>query len=102
MFADLGSNFGKWLLLSALQGGIGTAVLHAKISTIRNCYLAMSSADEQEHKLLREYRSRFFAGVVTGKLYVRHAACNPSGVPANESIGRESAEEIKAEMEGPA
>jgi type I restriction enzyme S subunit len=95
--------FVMWLLNSgpiygqALQDVIGAAAPHVNISTIRNFFLAMPSRDEQkrityhieselrpihiavtrierEIDLLREYRTRLVADVVTGKLDVREAA----------------------------
>jgi type I restriction enzyme S subunit len=95
--------FVMWLLNSgpiygqALQDVIGAAAPHVNISTIRNFFLAMPSRDEQkrithhieselrpihlaetrierEIELLREYRTRLVADVVTGKLDVGEAA----------------------------
>jgi len=95
--------FVMWLLNSgpiygqALQDVIGAAAPHVNISTIRNFFLAMPSRDEQnkiadyiesqgrpidiavarierEIDLLREYRTRLVADVVTGKLDIREAA----------------------------
>lgn len=92
-----------WLLNSkptygqALQDVMGATAPHVNISTIRNYYLAMPPLNEQaaivhhiesanrpmeasidrfrrEIELLREYRTRLIADVVTGKLDVREAA----------------------------
>jgi type I restriction enzyme S subunit len=99
----------------ALQDVMGATAPHINISTIRNYYLALPSAEEQEliirHinsttgpidiaiarvgrevALLREYRARLAADVVTGKLDVRVAA---EGIP-RESMPREvTAEDVK-------
>ena len=95
--------FVMWLLDSkptcaqALQDVMGATAPHVNISTIRNYSLAMPAFDEQkaivnyietethpighavirlerEIDLLREYRTRLVADVVTGKLDVREAA----------------------------
>ncbi len=95
--------FVMWLLNSkptyaqALQDVMGATAPHVNISTIRNYSLAMPAFDEQkaivnyietethpighavirlerEIDLLREYRTRLVADVVTGKLDVREAA----------------------------
>ena len=97
------SHFVMWLLNSrstygqALQDVMGATAPHVNISTIRNYFLAMPSKLEQEDlvkhiesetrsldvamdraareiALLREYRARLVADVVTGKLNVREAA----------------------------
>jgi type I restriction enzyme S subunit len=80
----------------ALQDVMGATVPHVNISTIRNYVLALPTKQEQEAivlhikceaspieiaisrlereiKLLREYRTRLVADVVTGKLDVREA-----------------------------
>jgi type I restriction enzyme, S subunit len=81
----------------ALQDVMGATAPHVNISTIRNFFLAMPARQEQEAiveqvlsevrpiedaisrlereiELLREYRTRLVADVVTGKLDVREAA----------------------------
>jgi type I restriction enzyme S subunit len=81
----------------ALQDATGATAPHVNISTIRNYYLALPDKSEQEEisrnlsleegpintaisrlereiELLREYRTRLVADVVTGKLDVREAA----------------------------
>jgi type I restriction enzyme, S subunit len=81
----------------ALQDVMGATAPHVNISTIRNYFLAMPTKQEQkmivrhvesetrpietaitrlerEIELLREYRTRLVADVVTGKLDVREAA----------------------------
>lgn len=92
-----------WLLNSgptygqALQDVMGATSPHVNISTIRNFFLAIPPASEQieiadkieseadpidsavarierEIELLREYRTRLVADVVTGKLDVRELA----------------------------
>jgi len=97
------SRFVMWLLNTrstygqALQDVMGATAPHINISTIRNYFLAMPSAGEQQEiahhiesethsidvameriereiDLLREYRTRLVADVVTGKLDVREAA----------------------------
>jgi type I restriction enzyme S subunit len=97
------SKFVMWLLNSrstygqALQDVMGATAPHVNISTIRNYYLALPPKREQEAvverigaethpievaidrlereiDLLREYRTRLVADVVTGKLDVREAA----------------------------
>lgn len=97
------SKFVMWLLNSrstygqALQDVMGATAPHVNISTIRNYYLALPPKREQEAvverigaethpievaidrlkreiELLREYRTRLVADVVTGKLDVREAA----------------------------
>jgi type I restriction enzyme S subunit len=97
------SHFVMWLLNSrstygqALQDVTGATAPHVNISTIRNYFLAVPSGEEQEAivhhielatrpidvavqrlareiELLREYRTRLIADVVTGKLDVREAA----------------------------
>jgi type I restriction enzyme, S subunit len=97
------SNFVMWLLNctstygQALQDVMGATAPHVNISTIRNYFLAMPAKQEQdlivhyidsetrpidttisrlerEIDLLREYRTRLVADVVTGKLDVREAA----------------------------
>jgi type I restriction enzyme S subunit len=97
------SHFVMWLLNSratygqALQDVMGATAPHVNISTIRNYFLAMPAQQEQEmivqhiesetrpidaaiHRfereieLLREYRTRLVADVVTGKLDVCGAA----------------------------
>jgi type I restriction enzyme S subunit len=95
--------FLMWLLNSkptygqALQDVMGSTAPHVNISTIKNYFLAMPDKQEQEAivkhveletsvidtpicrlnreiDLLREYRNRLVADVVTGKLDVRAAA----------------------------
>ena len=97
------ANFVMWLLNSqstycqALQDVMGATAPHVNISTIRNYFLALPQKKEQERivlhiksetnpiasaiarlereiDLLREYRTRLVADVVTGKLDVRAAA----------------------------
>jgi type I restriction enzyme S subunit len=97
------SAFVMWLLNSnsiygqALQDVMGATAPHVNISTIINYFLAMPAKQEQESivkhigletrsidaaisrlereiELLREYRTRLVADVVTGKLDVREAA----------------------------
>ena len=105
--------FVMWLLNSrpvygqALQDVMGATAPHVNISTIRNYALAIPSLDEQteiaiyikgetqsidvaisrlkrEIELLREYRTRLVADVVTGKLDVREAALHlPEDVPTD-------------------
>lgn len=96
------SKFVMWLLNSrstygqALQDVMGATAPHVNISTIRNYYLALPPKREQEAvverigaethpievaidrlkreiELLREYRTRLIADVVTGKVDVREA-----------------------------
>ena len=96
-------HFLMWLLNSkptygqALQDVMGSTAPHVNISTIKNYFLAMPDKQEQEAivkhleletsvidtpiarlqreiDLLREYRTRLVADVVTGKLDVREAA----------------------------
>ncbi len=96
-------NFVMWLLNSvstyrqALQDVMGATAPHVNISTIKNYFLAMPAKQEQDQivnhiesetrllkieitnlereiALLREYRTRLTADVVTGKLDVRAAA----------------------------
>jgi type I restriction enzyme, S subunit len=100
---DHNSSFVMWLLNSpqvfaqASQDVMGATVPHVNVSTIRNYALALPSHSEQdaiiEHitrstgtfaqaidrarrevELLREYRTRLIADVVTGKLDVREVA----------------------------
>lgn len=105
------SRFVMWLLNSrptygqALQDVMGATAPHVNISTIRNYFLAMPSGGEQEKiaehiesetrsmdvateridreiELMREYRTRLVADVVTGKLDVREAAAQlPDDAP---------------------
>ena len=113
------SHFVMWLLNSrstygqALQDVIGATAPHVNISTIRNYYLAMPSAGEQqkiahhiesetcsidtamarlnrEIELLREYRTRLVADVVTGKLDVREAAARLPDEAPLESVMEDS------------
>lgn len=112
--------FVMWLLNSgptygqALQDVMGATAPHVNISTIRNYFLAMPPADEQkeiadhiesearpidgavarierEIELLREYRTRLIADVVTGKLDVREAAARLPEEAAPNTV-EESAE----------
>ena len=85
--------------VQALQDVIGATAPHVNISTIRNYFLALPTKQEQEAvvlyikrethpldtaiarldreiELLREYRTRLVADVVTGKLDVREAAAH--------------------------
>jgi type I restriction enzyme S subunit len=106
------SKFVMWLLNSrstygqALQDVMGATAPHVNISTIRNYYLALPPKREQEAvverigaethpievaidrlereiELLREYRTRLVADVVTGKLDVREAAAR---LPADAAL----------------
>jgi type I restriction enzyme S subunit len=118
--------FVMWLLNSkptygqALQDVMGATAPHVNISTIRNYFLAMPAFDEQraivdyieaetrsivetvarleyEIELLREYRTRLIADVVTGKLNVREAAAK---LPAEEPLKapEEEADEADGDM----
>jgi type I restriction enzyme S subunit len=128
------SRFVMWLLNSrstygqALQDVIGATAPHVNISTIRNYFLALPPSEEQEAivdhieseirpidvaagrlareiALIREYRTRLVADVVTGKLDVREAAARlPEEAAASDttddeaelSINPEAAEEEAA------
>jgi len=119
------SSFVMWALNSpqtyaqATQDVMGSTAPHVNVSTIRNFALALPSLDEQcqiveyiesttpalrgaiedasrEIDLLREYRTRLIADVVTGKLDVREAAAR---LP-QEAEGLEPLNE--AEVEGDA
>ncbi len=102
----------------ALQDVMGATAPHVNISTIRNYVLALPDKREQEMlvehidshthpidtaisrlereiELLREYRTRLVADVVTGKLDVREAAAQVT----EESAGA-SEEAAEPEMEG--
>jgi len=114
------SLFVMWLLncvstfRQALQDAIGATVPHVNVSTIRNYSLAMPERAEQESivkhidletrsieaamdrlereiELLREYRTRLVADVVTGKLDVREAAARLPDEPAPDT-GEDAAE----------
>ena len=108
--------FVMWLLNSgqvyaqAVQDVMGATAPHVNVSTIRNYFLAMPPRAEQdavvaeiesqtgsfghvivaanrEIVLLREYRTRLIADVVTGKLDVREAAARlPEEVEEPESV----------------
>lgn len=114
-----------WLLNSkstygqALQDVMGATAPHVNISTIKNYFLAMPAKQEQEliiqHiadetcsidvavsrlereiELLREYRTRLVADVVTGKLDVRDAAAR---LPDQETEADVDIDGIEAEDE---
>jgi type I restriction enzyme S subunit len=126
------AEFVMWLLNSkptygqALQDVMGATAPHVNISTIRNYFIALPQKQEQEAivlhiksetspiliaisrleseiELLREYRTRLVADVVTGKLDVREAAMGlPHEVPLETTDavlddGSEAAEEEAAE-----
>lgn len=108
----------------ATQDVMGSTAPHVNVSTIRNFALALPALDEQcrivEHiesatpalrgaiedagreiDLLREYRTRLIADVVTGKLDVRDAAARlPQEAedlePLDEAEGEGEAEENEA------
>jgi len=106
----------------ALQDVMGATAPHVNISTIRNYFLALPKKQEQEAivlhiksetspidiaisrlereiELLREYRTRLVADVVTGKLDVREAAARlPDEV--EEPIFVAAGDELSGEMEG--
>ncbi len=124
------SSFVMWALNSpqtyaqATQDVMGSTAPHVNVSTIRNFALALPALDEQcrivEHiesatpalrgaiedagreiDLLREYRTRLIADVVTGKLDVRDAAARlPQEAedlePLDEAEGEGEAEENEA------
>ncbi|MDX9791966.1 MAG: restriction endonuclease subunit S [Kiritimatiellia bacterium] len=108
-------DFVMWLLNSvstyrqALQDVMGATAPHVNISTIKNYFLAMPAKQEQEQivkhiesetrllkveisnlereiALLREYRTRLTADVVTGKLDVRAAAASLPDPEPVESV----------------
>jgi type I restriction enzyme, S subunit len=108
--------FVMWLLNSkqvyaqACQDVMGATAPHVNVSTIRNYFLSLPARDEQdsvvaeiekstrgfsdaiakaasEISLLREYRTRLIADVVTGKLDVREAAARlPEETEAPETL----------------
>jgi type I restriction enzyme S subunit len=105
----------------ALQDVMGATAPHVNISTIRNYFLALPNKQEQEAidahvdietrpidvaisrleseiGLLREYRTRLTADVVTGKLDVREAAKRlPDEAPLESiELGAESEGEMEA------
>ena len=121
--------FVMWLLNSnqvyaqAYQDVMGATAPHVNVSTIRNYFLALPARTEQDSMvaeienstrgfnraianlareifLLREYRTRLIADVVTGKLDVREAAANlpdePDDVRANNHSPLHSPEEAEA------
>lgn len=121
------SSFVMWVLNSpqtyaqATQDVMGSTAPHVNVSTIRNFALALPSLDEQcqivEHiesttpalrgaiedanreiDLLREYRTRLIADVVTGKLDVRVAAAR---LPI-ECDDSDSLDETEASADGEA
>jgi len=120
MASQNSSRFVMWLLNSrstygqALQDVMRATAPHVNISTIRNYYLAVPSAGEQEEiadhiqsetrsidlamerleleiELLRDYRTRLVADVVTGKLDVREAAARLPDEAAPDIVVRTSA-----------
>ncbi len=128
------SSFVMWLLNSkptyqqALQDVMGSTAPHVNISTIRNYVLAMPRRQEQEKivqhidqetvvidlaisritreiDLLREYRTRLVADVVTGKLDVREVAARllqdeAQPILAPEAMDPMDATDSEAELEG--
>ena len=108
----------------ALQDVMGATAPHVNISTIRNYFLALPKKQEQESivahvdsetrptdvaisrlereiELLREYRTRLVADVVTGKLDVRAAAARLPDEPSPEAADDEAdlADTIESEDE---
>lgn len=95
----------------ALQDVMGATAPHVNISTIKNYFLALPELEEQklivlhleseispilttisrherEIELLKEYRTRLVADVVTGKLDVREAALHlPDGELPGDEVG---------------
>jgi type I restriction enzyme, S subunit len=115
--SDYNPVFVMWLLNSrqayaqACQDVMGATAPHVNVSTIRNYFLALPTRDEQdslvseienstrefssvitnavsEIELLREYRTRLIADVVTGKLDVRETAAQlPEEAEEPEALG---------------
>jgi type I restriction enzyme S subunit len=108
----------------ALQDVMGATAPHVNISTIRNYFLALPKKQEQESivahvdsetrptdvaisrlereiELLREYRTRLVADVVTGKLDVRAAAARLPDEPSPDAADDEAdlADTIESEDE---
>jgi type I restriction enzyme S subunit len=96
----------------ALQDVMGATAPHVNISTIRNYFLALPTKQEQESivlyikretdpldtaiarlereiELLREYRARLVADVVTGKLDVREAAARLPDEAPHDTAGND-------------
>ncbi|MCE9598624.1 MAG: restriction endonuclease subunit S [Spirochaetia bacterium] len=114
---------GRATYRQALQDALGATVPHVNISTIRNYTLGLPNRAEQsliieyirsetssfseillrterEISLLREYRTRLTADVVTGKLDVREAAKNlPSEDPNPDIADDLDIEETELETE---
>lgn len=97
----------------ALQDVMGATAPHVNISTIKNYFLAFPPRQEQEKislhikthtgpieiaisrlnreiDLLREYRTRLVADIVTGKLDVRDAAAHLPDEPTPEAMEDET------------
>jgi len=121
-------DFVMWLLNSrptfgqALQDAMGATVPHVNISTIRNYVLAIPAFDEQtkiaqfiktaiepiqhavsrlerEVVLLRDYRARLVADVVTGKLDVREAARRLPDEPVAPQLDAETEDDLDTDEE---
>jgi type I restriction enzyme S subunit len=91
------SDAGTWVRAGRLRLGLSQADVARRVGTTRVLVEGIAGV-HQEIALLREYRTRLIADVVTGKLDVREAAARlPDEV---DEVGAEGLDEIEDSTEG--